>query len=286
MEKIFSTLSKLIPIIGGCVYVLGFIVYQSFLNKHGFRDKSLLNFQYLSTGILFCFIYIPVILAIVSERYLTIKMKYSKFKAMFASLFIILIHTSTLGYILFDFTFNNNAIYLALFILLVLIELYFENTSKKIGKILTYALLITGALFVIYKTEQLGLILGSFMILWLLIGRSLEKFNDKESISIMAILLTSFFLVGLSYLFGVSALEKIPSYYGGTQTPYSTLVIKEQYNSQITKISKNIVKEYQIDSVQIVHQNQNFLYLSIKDSICMTIPKEIIIAQINIKQDK
>jgi uncharacterized protein YacL len=63
--RFLTSFSTFIPSLAIAVYVIGFVVINSFLSQFNFQDSSILSINYVKAGILFLALLIPLLVDLV-----------------------------------------------------------------------------------------------------------------------------------------------------------------------------------------------------------------------------
>jgi len=305
MNEQIEKVIKSIPLFTLIVYIIGYIVYNVYLNRFGFVDNQVLNFQYLVVGIISVACLLPSFIGLICIHVFD-NVEFSNglyvnplavsliITNCLSLIFIVIVFELNVVYQVLGFEIAISGIYIAYAIAVSLITvLIFAFTKRKylidnrldgiIKDVSAISATIIVLIVVLNKDTRFLIalfIINNAIIMFLsfnffkninLKGKNIDILNSKFFI-------VPFFILIASYSWGLNVYGEIPQYYGGGKTTYSSLIIKNSEDENVKRITDLEIKNNQIDSIKIIHQNSNNYFIQTKDSVNMTLSKSLFIA--------
>lgn len=276
IKKALSSITAAVPFI----YLLGFVIVNTYLSKFGVYDMDVISANYLKAGIFFVFFtsfsIAGIFLIFVNDGVFETSLKKQGFLLSFA-----LLASSTLAFVIFRASANIRtpwaendvrfAIGFSLYSLLLLISalgwlMKWERLRESsFFHLLQVAILIAFIYLCIREASARWFILIFIYFTFSTLGL-VEDFFKKEY-RFTSLPFTFFNLIGIAAIFGISVYNGLPPTYGGAKMKVNQILFKDS-------VSVNSAKYLELKQVEILYTGSEFYVIKLSDSTFIQIPKD------------
>ncbi len=279
-EKLKEFISY-IAIITPIVYIIGFVIVNSYLSKYGVSDFEVITSSYLKSSLLFSFLCFTIIATIlVSFKNPTDNLKknahehllfYSNF-LLLCSIIVPILFGSGFSFITNGF-FSFKSIGLFSFMLYIFIRILIWQPafSKKSYFILYFSILSTLLIVYLISLSFDKSVTKYFIFSFLLIGiiLSLEYGDYKDgTYRIDKLTFTILTLLFVTIIYGRYVYGEIPTYFGGPKNSFSEICIKDS-------IIINNVKTNKLLNSRIIYSNSTNYFVELNDSTLIQLNQDM-----------
>ncbi len=274
-----SAVIKYIGSLSIVVYITGFVILTSHLNSYGISDFELLNFQLLKAGLCTIILFSPIIF-VVRELYSNFSFQDEPSRILHACQLSV-----GVSFFIMPFVFESGGIEFyeisTIFMAIASISITFiRNTRVKIISIIAF-LVITGIAslcFFLSVSENKGVFFYPFSFVFL-IGLIINLIQPSRART-SGILEFMYPVALISILFFFSTFGRVV--YKQIRTDFGGGMFIEKKMVFSESIPKAIISEFNpSEKVRLVYKNKESIFLLLKDSLTLEIPRKYIDSEIS-----
>lgn len=278
-----ESLAKLIPgaatvLIG--VYLLGFVIVSSYLNKFGIRSSEIFEFRYLSIGIIFLAIFAANAVihfwslgADLTTRAETVGQYLARKLRLFLGFFMVnfAIAFLILPGIAANLKFKNPGMYVALvfIVFVVLEEVRFKRKIEHIRDLVELLLFIT--LGILLRKSQLPVFIfwAFFLQVFLIFTFDIQEVELLKRLTRLEkrgfwVFRSAFLLIGLlfgCYIFGNLFYDKVPRYFGGGEPRIVQIIVPDNEIAVLNQLGIGAKGGSLTPSLFLIHDTDTEYYI-------------------------
>jgi hypothetical protein len=278
LKEFISYIAIIIPI----VYIIGFVIINSYLSKYGVYDYEVVSFTYLKSSILYsflCFTIIAIILISFPNPTDNLKKNAHEHLLFYSNfLFFCSIVTPMLfgsGIALFPkhlLSFTSIGFYSFLLYVFIRILIWRPKFSK-ISHFVYYTLFLSFLLIIhLLSLSQQNSVIKYFIFSFLMIGTilSLEYGDYKDgTYRIDKLAFTILMIFFAAVIYGRNVYGELPSYFGGPKNSFKEICIKDSILINDSKTDKILNRK-------IIYSNSTIYFIEIDDSTLLQLNRDMI----------
>jgi len=279
LKEFISYIAIIIPI----VYIIGFVIINSYLSKYGVYDFEVVSFTYLKSSILYSFLCFTVIaIILISFQNPTDNLKknahehllfYSNF-LLFCSIVIPMLFGSGILLLLKNQLLSFTSIGFYAFILYIFIRiLIWRPKFSKISYFVYYTLFLSFLLIIyLLSLSQQNAVIKYFIVSFLIIGTilSLEYGDYKDgTCRIDKLAFTILMIFFAAVIYGRNVYGELPAYFGGPKNSFNEMCIKDSILIDNSKTDRILNKK-------IIYSNSTIYFIEVNDSTILQLNRDMV----------